>query len=188
MLSSIFFFALAAFVCGAPTWLRATLVDDLVSNITVTMTLDSLVTNLATFEKRIIQRYVPVINLLVPQFLTVAVTNDRLVEITLDRVAMSAGVNGTVYLSFDHTFEDPVVVPILGTADSGDITDVQLTQGGLGTLNIVSSGQLNLLNLDVDMRVATINGKLGITSNETGLTQSNVPTIYNTPFNKEARH
>lgn len=166
MLFSIFFFALAAFVCGAPTSLRATLVDDLVSNITVTITLDSLVTNLATVSFN--------------------VTNSRLVEITLDRVAMSARVNGTEYLSFDHTFEDPVVVPILGTADSGDITDVQLTQGGLSTLNIVSSGQLDLLNLDVDMRVATINGKLGITSNETGLTQSNVTTIYNTPFNKEA--
>lgn len=107
---------------------------------------------------------------------------------------MSAGVNGTEYLSFNHTFEDPVVVPILGTADSGDIADVQLTQGGLKTLNIVSRG-LDLLNLDVDMRyayflcrhdkridrrffrVATINGKLGITSNETGLTQRNVPTM-----------
>ncbi len=147
------------------------------------------------FSKRILQRYVPFTNLLVPQFLTVTVTNSRLVEITLDRVAMSARVNGTEYLSFDHTFEDPVVVPILGTADSGDITDVQLTQGGLSTLNIVSSGQLDLLNLDVDMRyayflcrndkcinrhffrVATINGKLGITSNETGLTQSNVTTM-----------
>ncbi|PBK68821.1 hypothetical protein ARMSODRAFT_957903 [Armillaria solidipes] len=99
---------------------------------------------------------------------------------------MSAGVDGTEYLSFDYTFEDPIVVPILGTADSGDIADVQLTQGGLSTLNIVSRGQLDLLNLDVDMRVATINGKLGITSNETGLTQGNVPAIYNTPFNKEA--
>ncbi|KAK0237780.1 hypothetical protein EDD85DRAFT_951956 [Armillaria nabsnona] len=166
MLFSIFFFALAAFVCGAPASLKATLVDDLVSNITVTMTLESLITNLATVSFN--------------------VTNDRLVEITLDRVAMSAGVDGTEYLSFDHIFEDPVVVPILGTADSGDIADVQLTQGGLSTLNITSLRQLDLLNLDVDMRVATINGKLGITSNETGLTQSNVPTIYNTPFNKEA--
>ncbi|SJK98726.1 uncharacterized protein ARMOST_01995 [Armillaria ostoyae] len=171
MLFSIFFFALAAFVCGAPTSLRATLVDDLISNITVTMTLDSLVTNLATFGL---------------QSVSFNVTNDRLVEITLDRVAMSAGVNGTEYLSFDHTFEDPVVVPILGTADSGDIADVQLTQGGLNTLDIVSLEYLDLLNLDVDMRVATVDGKLGITSNETGLTQSKVPAIYNTPFNKEA--
>ncbi|KAK0494586.1 hypothetical protein EDD18DRAFT_1175235 [Armillaria luteobubalina] len=96
---------------------------------------------------------------------------------------MSAGVNGTEYLSFDHTFEDPVVVPILGTADSGAIADVQLTQGGPGTLTILLSKSLDLLNLDVDMRVATINGQLGITSNETGLTQSDVPAIFNTPFN-----
>ncbi|KAK0470496.1 hypothetical protein IW261DRAFT_1573117 [Armillaria novae-zelandiae] len=88
---------------------------------------------------------------------------------------MSAGVDGAEYLSFDHSFEDPVVVPILGTADSGDIADVQLTEGGLSTLTILSSASLDLLNLDVDMRVATVGGKLGIASNETGLTQSNVP-------------
>ncbi|KAK0220321.1 hypothetical protein IW262DRAFT_1461587 [Armillaria fumosa] len=158
MLFSIFFFTLAAFVCAAPTSLRATLADsDLVSGITVTMTLDSLVTNLATVSFN--------------------VSNSQLVEISLDRVAMSAGVDGTEYLSFDHTFEDPLVVPILGTADSGDIADVQLTQGGLGTLPILSSKSLDLLNLDVDMRVATINGKLGITSNETGLTESDVPAM-----------
>ncbi|KAK0192931.1 hypothetical protein F5146DRAFT_524124 [Armillaria mellea] len=95
---------------------------------------------------------------------------------------MSAGVNGIEYLSFDHTFADPVVIPILGTADSGDIADVQLTQGGVSTLGIRSLGYLDLLNLDVDMRVATINGTLGIPSNETGLTQSKVPAIFNTPF------
>ncbi|KAK0495815.1 hypothetical protein EDD18DRAFT_1167509 [Armillaria luteobubalina] len=167
MLFSIFFFTLASFVCGTPTSLRATLTDsDLVSGITVTMTLDSLVTNLATVSFN--------------------ASNSQLVEISLDRVAMSAGVDGTEYLTFDHTFEDPVVVPILGTADSGDISNVQLTQGGLGTITISSSKSLDLLNLDVDMRVATINGKLGITSNKTGLTESNVPAIFNTPFNKEA--
>ncbi|KAK0220411.1 hypothetical protein IW262DRAFT_1384373 [Armillaria fumosa] len=151
MLFSIFFFTpLAAFVCGVPTSLRVTLADDLVSNITVTMTVYTL---------------------------AIIVSNSRVVEISLDRVAMSAGVNGTEYLSFDHTFEDPVVIPILGTVDSGDIADVQLTQGGPGTLTILSSKSLDLLNLDVDMRVATINEKLGITSNETGLTQSNVPVM-----------
>ncbi|KAK0470591.1 hypothetical protein IW261DRAFT_1425954 [Armillaria novae-zelandiae] len=176
MLFSIFFFTLAAFVCGVPTSLRATLADDLVSSITVTMTLDSLVTNLATACKAYPS-----------MFLMVAVSNSRLVEITLDRVAMSAGVNGTEYLSFDHTFEDPVVVPILGTADSGDIADVQLTQGGLNTVvSLSSASSLDLLNLDVDMRVATIGGKLGIPSNETGLTESNVPATFDTPFNKEA--
>lgn len=55
-----------------------------------------------------------------------------LVEITLERVVLSADI--------DHTFEDPIVVPILGKADSGVIEDVALTQGGLATLDIVSRG------------------------------------------------
>ncbi len=63
-----------------------------------------------------------------------------LVEITLERVVLSAGIDTTECISFDHTFEDPIVVPILGKADSGVIEDVALTQGGLATLDIGSRG------------------------------------------------
>lgn len=110
------------------------------------------------------------------------VTNPLLVELTLERVVLSASINTTEYISFDHTFEDPVVVPILGTADSGIIDDVVLTQGGLETLNIISLEYLDLINLDIYLREATINGKLGIPVNATGLTQKQVPAIYDTPF------
>ncbi len=84
--------------------------------------------------------------------MTATASNPLIVEITLDRVAVSAGIGGAEYISFDHTFEDPVVVPILGTADSGVIENVALTQGGLATLNIVPEGFLDLLNLDLFLR------------------------------------
>ncbi|PBK76331.1 hypothetical protein ARMSODRAFT_222618 [Armillaria solidipes] len=168
MLFGFFFLSVLAFACGAPTSLTGDLIDalgGLISNISVTIALESLVTNLAD--------------------LSFNVTNPLLVELTLERVVLSAGINTTEYISFDHTFEDPIVVPILGTTDSGAIEDVALTQGGLATLDIVSQGSLDLINLDVYLREATINGKLGIPVNATGLTQKNVPTTYDTPFDKQ---
>ncbi|KAK0224636.1 hypothetical protein EDD85DRAFT_959335 [Armillaria nabsnona] len=165
MLFGFFFLSVLAFAYGVPTSLTGDLIDalgGLVSNISVTISacpfLESLVTNLAD--------------------LSFNVTNPLLVELTLERVALSAGINTTEYISFDHTFKDPIVVPILGTADSGVIEDVALTQGGLNALNIVSRGLLDLINLDVYLREATINGKLGIPVNATGLTQKKVPTMW----------
>ncbi|KAK0434780.1 hypothetical protein EV421DRAFT_2039435 [Armillaria borealis] len=144
MLFSFFLFSLLAFVCGAPA---SSAVDAgrpsrpaLCPVSAVTLTLDgSLRSSLVVHCHR----------------------TPLIVEITLDRVAVSAGIGGVEYISFDHTFEDPVVVPILGTADSGVIENVALTQGGLTTLNIVPDGFLNLLNLDLYLREATIGGSLG---------------------------
>ncbi|KAK0434779.1 hypothetical protein EV421DRAFT_1275263 [Armillaria borealis] len=110
-------------------------------------------------------------------------SNPLIVEITLDRVAVSAGINSTEYISFDHTFEDSVVVPALGTANSGVIENVALTQGGLTTLNIVPDGFLDLLNLDLFLREGTIGGVGGIPVTDTGLTKADVPTTWDTPFN-----
>ncbi|PBL04345.1 hypothetical protein ARMGADRAFT_1022781 [Armillaria gallica] len=166
MLFSFFLFYLLAFVCGAPTSSDSDAADPLasvVSSISVNITLEDLVTNLAN--------------------LSFTASNPLIIEITLDRVAVSAGIGGVEYISFDHTFEDPVVVPILGTADSGVIENVALTQGGLATLNIVPDGFLDLLNLDLFLREATIGGILGIPVNDTGLTKSDVPTTWQTPFN-----
>ncbi|KAK0500959.1 hypothetical protein EDD18DRAFT_1348395 [Armillaria luteobubalina] len=130
-----FFLSVFAFARGTPASLTGDLIDalgGLVSNISVTIALESLVINLAD--------------------LSFNVTNPLLVELTLERVVLSAGINTTEYISFDHTFEDPVVVPILGTADSGIIDDVALTQGGLETLNIISLEYLDLINLDIYLR------------------------------------
>ncbi|KAG7451926.1 uncharacterized protein BT62DRAFT_926124 [Guyanagaster necrorhizus] len=165
MLFSFFlFFSVLAFVCGAPTSSAADAANPLdITGINVTITLEDLVTNLAD--------------------LSFNVSNPNPFEITIDRIVVAAGVDSTEYISFDYTFEDPVVVPLFGTANSGDIEDVTLTQGGLATLNTVSLGYLDLLNLDLYLREATIDGQLGIPVNATGLTQDDVPTTYDTPFN-----
>ncbi|KAK0479767.1 hypothetical protein IW261DRAFT_1479007, partial [Armillaria novae-zelandiae] len=166
MLFSFFLFYLLAYVCGAPTSSDATEADPLagvISHIDVTLNLESLVNNLAN--------------------LSFTASNPLILEITLDRVAVSAGVGGIEFISFDHTFETPVVVPILGTADSGVIENVALTQGGLATSNIVPDGFLDLLDLSLFLREGTIGGILGIPVNDTGLTATDIPTTWVTPFN-----
>ncbi|PBK93685.1 hypothetical protein ARMGADRAFT_1012498, partial [Armillaria gallica] len=166
MLFSFFLFSLLTFVCGAPASSSTDAADPLagvVSSISVTLTLDSLVNNLAN--------------------LSFVASNPLIVEITLDRVVVSAGIGGTEYISFDHTFEDGVVVPALGTANPGVIENVALTQGGLATLNIVPDGFLDLLDLDLYLREGTIGGSLGIPVNDTGLTATDIPTTWDTPFN-----
>ncbi|KAK0234086.1 hypothetical protein IW262DRAFT_132017 [Armillaria fumosa] len=159
MLFSLFILYLLAFVYGAPTSSDADAADPLagvVSHINVNLTLEGLAANLAN--------------------LSFTASNPLIVEITLDRVTVSAGVSGVEYISFDHTFEDPVVVPILGTADSGVIENVALTQGAVATLNIIPDGFLDLLNLDLFLREGTIGGILGIPVNDTGLTATDIPT------------
>ncbi|KAK0184707.1 hypothetical protein F5146DRAFT_1006422 [Armillaria mellea] len=167
MLFSFFLFSLLAFVCSAPTSDATDPLAGVVSHINVNLTasietdvftlLDSLITNLAN--------------------LSFTVSNPLIIEITLNCVAISAGVSGIKFISFTHTFEDPVIVPILGMADSSLIENVVLTQGGLTTLNIIPEGFLDLLNMDLFLREVTIGGILGFPVNDTGLTKSDVPTM-----------
>ncbi|PBL00106.1 hypothetical protein ARMGADRAFT_1159498 [Armillaria gallica] len=141
MLFCFFFLSVLAFACGAPTSLTRDLIDalgGLVSNISVTIT----TSGIPRYQPRRIRfaTFLFLLALISARFsLSFNVTNPLLVELTL-RVVLSAGINTTEYISFDHTFEDPIVVPILGTADSGVIEDVALTQGGLAALDIVSRG------------------------------------------------
>jgi len=130
----------------------------LVKDINAFITLDSLETNLISVN--------------------FDVENPLIFEITLDRVVSSAGINSTVYATFDQTFSTPVVVPALGKANSGTFGNVLLTQGALDSLNIIPLGYLDLLNVDVYLRAATIDGKLGIPIPVTGLKQSHVNTTY----------
>ncbi len=67
-------------------------------------------------------------------------------------MASDAGINSTVFASFDHTFPEPVVVPIFGTAKSGVIENVLLTQGALASLAIIPLGFLDLINTDANVR------------------------------------
>ncbi|KAK0473109.1 hypothetical protein IW261DRAFT_1570247 [Armillaria novae-zelandiae] len=136
----------------------------LVSNISVTITLDTLITNLVD---------IAFTGAISPQ-----PKNPLPIELTLERVTSSAGINSTEYASFDHTFSDPLVVPIFGTADSGTIKNVLLTQGATASLDIIPLGFLDLLDTDVNLRAATIFGKLGIPLDVTGLKQKNVTTTY----------
>ncbi|TFK42135.1 hypothetical protein BDQ12DRAFT_710429 [Crucibulum laeve] len=106
------------------------------------------------------------------------VKNPLPIELTIDRVVSSAGINGTVFATFDHTFATPVVVPILGTKNSGTIDNVLLTQGATASLDIIPLGVLDLISTDVFIRAGTIFGKLGVPIPITGLKQKAVPTNY----------
>ncbi|KAF9078826.1 hypothetical protein BDP27DRAFT_1356603 [Rhodocollybia butyracea] len=102
-------------------------------------------------------------------------------DITLDSLTdnlVSAGLNGTVFATFTHTFDPPVVVPILGTANSGEIDNVLLVQGATATLNIIPFGVLNLMDTNIAVRAGSIFGIGGIPLTIDGLVQNNVPTTY----------
>lgn len=68
-------------------------------------------------------------------------------ELTLDSVSSQAGLNGTVFATFTHTFAKPgLVVPPLATRNSGTIDNVLLTQGATASLAIIPFGVLDLDN------------------------------------------
>ncbi|KAF9469522.1 hypothetical protein BDZ94DRAFT_1180678 [Collybia nuda] len=131
----------------------------LVSKINAIITLDSLTTNIISvnFDAK----------------------NPLFIELTIDRVVSSAGLNGTVYATFDHTFSKPVPVPPFGTKNSGTFGNVLLTQGVEASLDIIPFGVLDLMSTDVFVRAGTIGGFLGVPITLAGLKQSNVPTTYN---------
>jgi len=104
--------------------------------------------------------------------------NPLFIELTIDRVKSSAGLNGTVYATFDQTFANGVAVPPFGTKNSGTFGNVLLTQGIDASLNIIPYKVLDLINTDVYIRAGTIGGMLGIPIAIEGLKQSNVPTTY----------
>ncbi|KAJ4490228.1 hypothetical protein J3R30DRAFT_3247332, partial [Lentinula aciculospora] len=138
----------------------------LVQNISAIITLDSLVTNLIEQVFRYTYQRV----------LLIIAKNPLIIELTLDRVSSLAGVNNTVYASFDHTFDHPVVVPPLGKADSGTIDNVLLVQGAINSLDIIPLGKLDLLEVNISVRAGTIDGFGGIPIPIDGLKQNDVPT------------
>ncbi|KAJ7798535.1 hypothetical protein B0H14DRAFT_32557 [Mycena olivaceomarginata] len=100
-------------------------------------------------------------------------------ELTIDSVSTTGGLNGTVYTSFEHRFARPVVVPPFGQANSGNITNVLLTQGATASLAIIPFGVLDLINVDVNVRALSIFGIGGVPLVISGLHQASVPTAYN---------
>ncbi|KAJ7192809.1 hypothetical protein GGX14DRAFT_593850 [Mycena pura] len=98
-------------------------------------------------------------------------------ELTIDSITSTAGINNTVFASFDHSFGlHPVVVPPLGKQNSGNITNVLLTQGATASLAIIPLGILDLINTNVNVRAGTILGIGGVPLAITGLHQASVPT------------
>ncbi|KAJ3892970.1 hypothetical protein GG344DRAFT_64154 [Lentinula edodes] len=93
-------------------------------------------------------------------------------------ISALTGVNGTAFMSFNHTFDPPVVVPVLGTADSGTIDNVLMVQGTINSLNIIPLGELDILDMNITARIGSLGGVGGIPLPFNGLTQSDVPTTY----------
>ncbi|KAF7345569.1 hypothetical protein MVEN_01575600 [Mycena venus] len=71
--------------------------------------------------------------------------------LTITRVSATAGLNTTICAAFTHTFSAPFVLPPLGKANSGIISDVTLTQGAEKTVGIIESERLDSINVDVDV-------------------------------------
>jgi hypothetical protein len=73
--------------------------------------------------------------------------------LTVKRISSSAGINGTEFARFDHTFPGlGLVVSPLGTRNSGNIDNVLVTQGVENSLDIIPLGFLDLLNTDADIQ------------------------------------
>jgi len=107
------------------------------------------------------------------------VKNPLAIELTLDKVTAVASLNGTIFAQFTHTFPAPgLVVPPLGTKNSGTINNVNLPQGAENSLVIVPFGVLDLPDTDANVRAFTVGGLFGTPIPLNGLKQTNVPTNY----------
>ncbi|KAK7053541.1 hypothetical protein R3P38DRAFT_2850878 [Favolaschia claudopus] len=145
---------------GVPTSFTL-LIDSLVSQIALTITVDTVTNGLVTMGFN--------------------VQNPLNVELTLDSISVSAGLNGISLVAFDHTFTSPLVVPPLGTVNSGNIADVPLVQTLSALLAIVSTGILDLLNVGSEVRAGSVSGVGGAPFKISGLEQAGVPTIFTLP-------
>ncbi|KAL9716665.1 hypothetical protein Ac2012v2_001117 [Leucoagaricus gongylophorus] len=131
-----------------------------VSGINITITLESLETNLISVD--------------------VAIKNPLPLELTIKEISSSAGFNNTPLANFDHTFPSPgLVVGPLATKNSGSISNVLVIPGVQDALGIVPFGVLDLSNTNAKIQAATIGGFLGFPLELDGLNQDNVPTNYN---------
>lgn len=74
-----------------------------------------------------------------------------LTEITIDQVSMQLGQNGTTFFTFNHTFTD-FILPVLGSGNSGTVSSVALTQGGLATLPLISTSSLDIIGAQYALR------------------------------------
>ncbi|KAJ3903318.1 hypothetical protein F5879DRAFT_162444 [Lentinula edodes] len=173
-------------VAGAPSTtseatvdLEGLVISDLVKNFSASIDLESFLDNLITLDFTGIFHYpnLPAVAL-TSKFYPRTAGNILILEMTLETVSALTGVNGTAFMSFNHTFDPPVVVPVLGTADSGTIDNVLMVQGTINSLNIIPLGELDILDMNITARIGSLGGIGGIPLPFNGLTQSDVPTTY----------
>ncbi|KAL0581501.1 hypothetical protein V5O48_000559 [Marasmius crinis-equi] len=105
-------------------------------------------------------------------------TNPLEEEVTIESFTAQLGVNEMTYVQVNHTFDQPLVLPARGTANSGLIPDVLFTQGALATLDIIPEGSLDLLDASAVIRTGSVAGEGGEPSSIEDLTQDGIPTSY----------
>ncbi|KAF5389363.1 hypothetical protein D9757_004389 [Collybiopsis confluens] len=123
----------------------------LIKNISVSITLDSLVTNLVS--------------------ITVDIFNPTDATLNILTVQGTGSIDGTVYSQFTANF-DSFQIPPGQTVNSGEIDNVLLTQGAINSLGIVGE------NLDVGAANTIQVGVGGYTLPWLQINQPNVPTTY----------
>ncbi|KAG5340679.1 hypothetical protein C0989_000829 [Termitomyces sp. Mn162] len=124
-----------------------------ITHVTVTITLESLLTNLVTVD--------------------FDVHNPLGAELVIEFVQSDSGVNGKTYASFGQHF-DSFIVPPNQTANSGPIPNVLLVQGAMNSLAIIPLGVL-----DVSAATTLRVGQGGYQIPWLKLDQKAVPTTYN---------
>ncbi|KAH0589321.1 hypothetical protein H2248_005083 [Termitomyces sp. 'cryptogamus'] len=124
-----------------------------ITHVTVTITLESLLTNLVTVD--------------------FDVHNPLGAELVIEFVQSDSGVNGKTYASFGQHF-DSFIVPPNQTANSGPIPNVLLVQGAMNSLAIIPLGVL-----DVSAATTLRVGQGGYQIPWLKLDQKAVPTKYN---------
>jgi len=125
----------------------------LITHVTVTITLDTLITNLVSVNFDL--------------------HNPLDADLVIEFVQSDSGVNGITYAQFGQPFTS-FIVPPGQTVNSGNIPNVLLTQGAFPSLDIIPLGYL-----DISARNTIRVGKGGYQIPWLPLEQKGVPTTYN---------
>ncbi|KAJ6607775.1 hypothetical protein B0H10DRAFT_2227490 [Mycena sp. CBHHK59/15] len=125
---------------------------NLITHVNVIITLDSLVTNIVSIN--------------------FDMQNPLDTDLVVEFVQSDSGVNNETFAFFNQPIEG-FVIPAHGTANSGQVNDVLLTQGAIASLDIIPLGVLDI------QAAATVRvGQGGYEIPWLQLVQFNVPTVY----------
>ncbi|TDL24515.1 hypothetical protein BD410DRAFT_92741 [Rickenella mellea] len=102
------------------------------------------------------------------------IQNPSDVEITIDHITASAGLDGVIYASIDQSFSS-FVIPAASSASSGAIPNIPLVQGLSASLSIVGLN-LDIINANVTLRSGTTSGSGGVADTISNYAQAGVTT------------